>query len=569
MLNLYRLEKFIYGSLSVCQLLIGGMLIGSLLFGCAGKSFRRAVPSFPPASESMAQPAETSFNSENNSLNYQDNSTVSVPTHLVSNVSTNLEQQDGLVQSADWIDLELTSPVPNIPLNPGSKDLSGNTTSSGGSVETDLLTSLSVQSERQSEEDVEDVPAPEPVTGKLELSLDQAIALTLANDPVLRAGLQEIQQSYAEQVTASLKPNPEVEVIQSLLPLGQAFNEFDRQGGPPQFDFFVSYPVDWYWFGKRAAAMQATLLNRMATELEFADLLRQRILLTSVSYFDALEQQALLELAEQDAENLFSVEEITQTAVENGAMPRVDFSRIRLDRLNSDQTVRETRRDLVAAKAALMVAMGLEGSGLDFDLAGELPEPLDDQYPELEQLFGVAQSNRPDIAALRSRINEARANMTLEYREAFPEITPMMGYTRQFQERAIGFPSVSSWGVGLSMTLPFYDRNQGNRLRAASERVQRMEELRAGLVELRGELIEVLAELEAARANAISTADEQLVLAAEVRDGIREAYQVGDRPLIDVLDSQRNFRETYRNFINSRADYWRAVQRYQAALANQ
>jgi cobalt-zinc-cadmium efflux system outer membrane protein len=407
------------------------------------------------------------------------------------------------------------------------------------------------------------------ITAQSGFSLDQAIAMTLANDPVLRGGMQEIQQAYAEQVTASLKPNPEVEIIQSLLPLGRPFNEFDRQGGPPQFDFGYSYPIDWYLFGKRAAAMQATLQGRMATELEFADLVRQRVLLTAISFFDALEQQALIELAEQDVENLLAVEKITKTAVDNGAMPRVDYSRIRLDRLNSEQTLRETRRDLAAAKASLLVAMGLESTPIDFELAGELPEPLEDRFPELESLFNLAQSNRPDIAALRSRINEARANMNVEYREAFPEVTPMMGYTRQFQERAIGFPSVSSWGVGLSMTLPIHNRNQGNRIRATSERMQRMEQLRAGLVELRGELSEVLAELEAARINAISTAEEQLVLAAEVRDSIREAYQVGDRPLIDVLDSQRNFRETYRNFINSRADYWRAIQRYQAALANQ
>ena len=53
-----------------------------------------------------------------------------------------------------------------------------------------------------------------------------------------------------------------------------------------------------------------------------------------------------------------------------------------------------------------------------------------------------------------------------------------------------------------------------------------------------------------------------------MRDAIREAYDAGARPLIDVLDSQRNFRETYRNFINSRADYWRAYQRFRAALAS-
>ncbi|HMP15982.1 MAG TPA: TolC family protein, partial [Gemmatales bacterium] len=77
-----------------------------------------------------------------------------------------------------------------------------------------------------------------------------------------------------------------------------------------------------------------------------------------------------------------------------------------------------------------------------------------------------------------------------ERRQAYPEISPQVGYTRQFQRKAIGFPDANSFGFGVEMTLPIFDRNQGNRLRAASVTVQQEYELQAGLIELRAEVIQ-------------------------------------------------------------------------------
>jgi cobalt-zinc-cadmium efflux system outer membrane protein len=116
------------------------------------------------------------------------------------------------------------------------------------------------------------------------------------------------------------------------------------------------------------------------------------------------------------------------------------------------------------------------------------------------------------------------------------------------------------------MTLPFHDRNQGNRAKAASIVAQNTHELNAGVVALRAEVVQAVEQLRTTWANARAVAGEQLKLAEQVRDSINKAYEAGGRPLIDVLDAQRNYRETYRLFINSRAGYGRAVVRFNATL---
>ena len=408
-------------------------------------------------------------------------------------------------------------------------------------------------------------PSPDQSPSPAAPTLDQIINTVLLADPRLRAGFEAINQAQGEALQASLRPNPNVTVVQSLLPLTRPFTE-EAQGGPPQLDIGVSYPIDWFLFGKRAAALQAAALGVSVSEAEYADLVRQRVLEASVAYYDLLEAKALLELAQQNAENFRRVEEITRKAVEGGGRPQVELNRIRLDRLRAEQGVRDAQNVLVAAKAQLRALMGRTDPDPQFDVGGSLEEVKLPEIPELEQAFALATQNRPDLEALRRRIAQAQATLLSERRQGLPEITPQLGFTRQFQRKAIGFPDASSWGVGVEMSVPLFNRNQGNRFRAASVVVQQQFELQSGLVELRSELTQAEQDLRTARANAKAVAEEQLKLAAEVRDSLNKAYAAGGRPLIDVLDAQRNFRETYQLYIESRANLGRAIVRFNAVL---
>ena len=189
------------------------------------------------------------------------------------------------------------------------------------------------------------------------LTLDQVINTCLIADPKIRAGLEAINQANADALSASLKPNPTMGVSQTLMPLTRPFI-VTRQGGPPQFDVGVAYPIDWYLFGKRAAAMVSSCLGVKVSEAEYADLVRQRVQEAATAYYDVLEARALRDLARQDVENLRRVAEVSRIAVENGGRPQVELSRIRLDLLRSEQSLRESDAALVGAKARLRALLG-------------------------------------------------------------------------------------------------------------------------------------------------------------------------------------------------------------------
>lgn len=400
------------------------------------------------------------------------------------------------------------------------------------------------------------------------LSFDEVINAVLISDPRLMAGFQGINQANADSLTASLVPNPTVMADILMLPLARPFSP-DRTGGPPQQDVMVSYPIDWYVFGKRAAEMASALAMVKVSEAEFANLVRIRITDGALAYYDVMEAKALLDLANQNLLILAKVEAALVKAVEAGGRPKVEVDRIRLDILQNRQTVRDVETTLVAAKSRLRALMGRTDRDIEFDIAGSLDSLLTTQTPDPAEAFELAVNNRPDVQAIKARMLQTEANVIVQDRKKYPELIPMLGWTRQYQVAAMGQPDAGSWNASLTTQLPFFNRNQGNRAKASSQAVQAKIDYEATLVALRAEMETTAQELKAARNNAEAVAGEQLRLANDVLQSITNAYEAGTRTLVEMLDAQRNFRETNKSYISMRASYWRALYRYYSATGKQ
>ncbi|MEI7687281.1 MAG: TolC family protein [Planctomycetota bacterium] len=396
------------------------------------------------------------------------------------------------------------------------------------------------------------------------MTADQIIATVLTADPKLRVGYEDINQAIAEAITASLPPNPTLSPDYQLIPLTRPFTQ-TQQGGPPQFDAIVSYPLDWFLFGKRKAAMASTAVGVRKSEAEYYELVRLRIRDAALGFYEILELKALRDLAIQDVESLQRVEAITRRAVEQGGRPAVDLNRIRLDVLRSQQFLRDAEAALNNAKTRLRALLGRNDADANFDVVGSLDLPTLPAALTTDEAIAIAEANRPDLQALRFKVEKAEADTVVEKRKAYPQVNARTGYTRQFQGD-IGFRDANSYLVGFDVGLPFFDRNQGGRANAASKLAQSHYELQTGLVDLRSEIEQVQNDYRFAVQSAKAVAEEQLKLAEQVRESINKANEAGGQPLLNVLDAQRNFRETYRIYITSRANYWRASVRLNATL---
>ncbi|SFI16184.1 TolC family protein [Planctomicrobium piriforme] len=413
----------------------------------------------------------------------------------------------------------------------------------------------------------EPLPLQPPAESGTVLTFNQAVFAGLNSHPTIGATIEQIRQSQGDLLQSSLLPNPTLFADIQMLPFGNAFTP-TRQGGPPQQDVFLTYPIDWFLFGKRTSEMAAKQYAVHVTQADFQDLVRTRIQLVATAFFDVVEVQALEELAQENIENLEAVEQKTRQAVDIGKRPTVDLSRVRLDVLAARQQLRLAHASVISKQAELRSITGWEDGSSALSVVWPLSTPLVDARMPVEQALATSERTRPDLESLRWQVTQACAEVTVEQRAARPEITPGFGWTRQYQ-KVIDQPDANSWNANVTMSVPIFDRNQGNIAKAQATQHQAQFQYQAKLLDVRAEVRQAVAELQAAEDNAKAVADEQLQLASQVRDSIVEAYSLGGRPLIDVLDAQRNYRETYRLYITTRTAYWTALYRYRAAVGAQ
>ncbi len=399
-----------------------------------------------------------------------------------------------------------------------------------------------------------------------EFTLDAAVRRALDADPQIRAGLENIRQAEADLITAGLLPNPDLSTDLLMMPWGNSFRP-TKQGGPPQTDAFVGFPIDWFVFGKRAAAIVTAQKGVDVATAQFADLVRLRISGTIAAFYDVLEAQAQLELAREDLDNLSQVERITANRVELGGVGTIELDRVRVSIFSSRREVRTRETALAAALSRFRAFLGF-AEEIPVAVRGSLDVPAPAPSLAADAAYSLAEENRPDLIALQRQIALAAAGVEFEERRAYPEVRPAFGYTHQFQKE-FEQPDADSWNVALQMTLPVFDRNQGNIAKAKSAKTQAELNLNAQLVNLRAEIDQAVKAYQAAQ-DALTIDDPgQLDAAKNVRDKIRAAYELGGKPLIEVLDAQRAYRETYRLHIASRSGYWHSLHGLNAAVGKQ
>jgi cobalt-zinc-cadmium efflux system outer membrane protein len=398
------------------------------------------------------------------------------------------------------------------------------------------------------------------------LTLPEAMSETLQSDPKLRAAMEAIRQAEGDLTTSSLLPNPSVQLNGVFLPL-RTFTP-ERPGGPPELDVIGSWPIDWFLFGKRAAAMANAQIGVAVSNADYSDQVRQRLANTASTFYDVLEARAMLQLAEEDLANLKRVEQVTTQGVRFGGTGTIEAERIKLSLLDAQREARSRAAALTTAKAQFRAAIGRPGQMSGTDASGSLEIAKPAAPLSLPEAVALAEQNRPDIISLRRQVAKARSSIAVERTKARAEVTPSLGYQYQWQE-SIGVPDAPAYTAQMGVTVPLFDRNQGNIAKAQSALDQSCYNLQAQLVQTEADVEQAVAEFRTAEEDVTAIGPPQLAAARSVRDRTVAAYGLGGKTLLDVLDAERAYRDTHRTYILSQSAYWHALHRLNAAVGQQ
>jgi len=387
------------------------------------------------------------------------------------------------------------------------------------------------------------VPAA-PVT---RLTRDEAVALALRESPTLRAKSLEVRATQANEITAGLRPNP------------TATYSAEQLGGrntDPQYTIAVGQTIE--LGGKRDRRIASAQAASRVAGFELADVRRQVVAQVKKAFTDVLVAQATLALAQDNLKSLDEVERLQRFRAERGDISELELLRIQVQRFAFERDASDARLAITAAKIALRQAAGPATIADDVEVVGDLD--FREIAPAREDLYRRAIETRPDLRAAEAGRARARADNELARANAWWDITPQLQYQRIGDDNTVG--------VGVSIPIRIFDRNQGEiaRTRAEIDRADALREVARA---------QVLADVDTALSTLTLQRDRVSLLrgtylpkAQQARDTVEFAYRRGGVSLLDFLDAQRTYRETSLEHLRALGAYWAALYQLEAAVGD-
>jgi cobalt-zinc-cadmium efflux system outer membrane protein len=384
-----------------------------------------------------------------------------------------------------------------------------------------------------------------PAAGQDVLTLDAAVEQLLRRNLAVEAARSEVGVAEAERVAARLRPRPGLTVsaenlrVSGETPVGRLY----------EVGVTVAQPIE---LGDRRGR-RAEVAERTVTlaEARLTEVLRRQIFELKRAYQQAVLARAVLAVEQESSDNFAELVRFNTARFEEGYISEGELIKVRLERIKFDSAVANAALALRRANVRLLELLG-EG---DYERAARLevrgPAGVGQGVVDLAQLRQAALANRPDVKVAEAEAALAESVSGLERSRAKGDVTPSVGYKRVGVDNTVL--------VGVTVPLPFGNRNQGGVARAEAQ--ERVAEANVRLARNRA-----LAEVEAAY-RAYETAREQvrayevevLGQAEESREIALAAYREGATDLITLLEAQRTRAEV-------RANYYRALFDYRTSI---
>lgn len=385
--------------------------------------------------------------------------------------------------------------------------------------------------------------AQEEAKGPL-LDLTSLQQIATENNPTLRQAETEIRAAKARQQQSGLYPNPTVGYTGDEIRGGSI--DGGKQG------FFVSQPI--VTAGKLGKSRKIFGEEIRLSEVEAEEQKMRVKNAVRIAFYRALAAQEMLEakrdlarIAEDNAETQRRLRNTGQADEPEVLQAEVEARKMQMAVRVQENTLRQEWRGLTAVLGKPNLPLQIVGGNLEADL------------PQLneEQVVETIAKDSPAVRIAAISTTRAQAVLTRAKAEPIPDLQLRAGTVHSGEligglNRPTGWEGIAEVGV----TLPIWNRNQGN-VTAAREDIDRAqkEERRVELT-LRERAAAVLDQYASAR-----------VMAEEYRDGILPRATKAYALLVDkygkmlasypvVLDSQKTLYQLHLEYVATLENVW-------------
>jgi outer membrane protein, heavy metal efflux system len=387
------------------------------------------------------------------------------------------------------------------------------------------------------------------------LGWDEVRARFRSNNPGLAAGQTGIQESRASEVTAGLRPNPQLSLI------ADQFRIFHPNPLQP-FQNTQITPVISQLFERRdkrhLRVESARLATRQATT-DLADQERQLTFNLRDAFVRTLQAKALLELAKDNLAYYDQVLGVNQERFKAGDIAKVDLQRLELQRVQFESDLLNAQVNARTARIQLLALMNDRTPVDTFDVTGDFDYKETILLPQ--ELHQLALDSRPDLQSATTAIEKAKADNRLAWANGSTDPTFGLEYQRTQPDNTLG--------LSVDIPIRIFDRNQGEKARTELE-IRRTQQLRDSVVlGILRDVDSAYAQVENVRQLLRPYKQRYLPESGEVRDTVKFAYGRGGASLLDFLDAQKSYRDTQLNYLNLIAAYLSAANQLNLAVGRE
>ncbi|SNZ13975.1 TolC family protein [Hydrogenobacter hydrogenophilus] len=369
-----------------------------------------------------------------------------------------------------------------------------------------------------------------------EISLFKAIKLLRDKNYDFKISLYEIKKSEGAYLQAGLFQNPTLSVNYTGLNFGKNIL-YDT--GNTLLSARIDQPIE--LGGKREYRKLSAMYQLRSVGYQSEDLLRTLSLGLVSAYFQALSDRAYLEYIKQDMDEFEKILKIQEQKQKLGFLSLIELIKLQL-----------YKTELEKALTQAMSNYKKDLKDFSFYLGGEDYEPTDvkdiSKEANLEELIQRALKERESLKALKEQLRSVDYQIRLLKAYSIPDISVGVEYD------AFGVKYKPGLGFGVSVSLPLFDRRQGDLLTAMALREQILTSIKREEGRIRKELSQAYEDY-IANKKIYNNYTEKKQLMDELLERTKKAYLLGGISTLDFLDTLRTYRAFMNAFFQARYQY--------------
>ena len=366
------------------------------------------------------------------------------------------------------------------------------------------------------------------------LTLKEAEQRFLERNLSLIAERYNIDMAQAQVLQAKLFENPVISLEQNVYNrLNGKYFDFGKEG-----EAVVEIEQVIHLAGQRNKQVRLEKITKEIAEYQFEEVmrtLRQELNEKFVEVYFLSKSIAIYEKEVNSLQVLLGGMKIQQ---EKGNISLMEISRLESMLFSLRKEKNERENDLLTTRGELNLLLNLpEDTQVQLSLDEEVLQQLDLSQLSFADLKAII-NERPDQKIARSTVNASRANLKLQKSMAFPEFSVKGNYDR------VGNFINDYFAIGVSLSVPIFNRNQGN-IKAARFSIQQagvQQEYAANRADM--ELFTAYTSLEKATQLYQSTNMDLERNFEKLITGVNENFTRKNISLLEFIDYYDSYKET-------------------------